>query len=77
MKEKKGGCYLVDTAFLCQSAAAAPLEHPQKLGPARRGQESSARTICSQDPEKTRLVLVNQPILNEYSGAIEYTSSWK
>lgn len=76
MKEKEGVCYLVDTAFLCQSAAAALLEHLQKPGQARRGQEGSARTFCCQDPERTRLVLVNQPILNKYSGAIEHTSSW-
>lgn len=56
MKQSKGVCYLVGTAFLCQSAAAAPLEHLQKPGPARRGQESSARTFFCQDPENTRLV---------------------
>lgn len=57
MKWNNGLFYLVNTAFLCQSAAAVLLVHLRKPGPVRLGQENSARTFFCQEPKRTRLDL--------------------
>ena len=57
MKWNNGLFYLVNTAFLCRSAAAVLLVRLRKPGPVHLGQENSARTFFCQELEKTRLIL--------------------